>query len=112
MAISDNITNKALAIHNEFLEFQAGNIQDTPIATEVRTKSTAAILEGNQSEAWVSYMELFAQSPQELDHLVPRDKTTSTDLQKARAYLVANGMCSLGTTRTLLNNVGNRLDIA
>jgi hypothetical protein len=111
MAISDKITDKAEAIHDEFLDFQAGKIQSTPIATKVRELSTAAILEGNGSQAWIDYMQLFSSSDQELDHLIPRDKTTSSDLQKARAYLVANGMCSVGTTRQLLNNVGNRLDL-
>lgn len=108
MAISDKISAKALEIHNEFMDFQAGTIQTTPIATEVRTLAMAAIL-GDGSEAWMAYMNLFAETPQELDHLIPHED--SEELQKRRAYLAANGMCSLGTTQTLLNNVGNRLDI-
>jgi len=111
MAISDNISKKALDIHKEFLDFQAKKIEATPIATNVRELSTAAILQGNGSQAWIDYMNLFATTEQELDHLIPRDATTTDDLQKARAYLVANGMCSVGTTRQLLNNVGNRLNI-
>jgi hypothetical protein len=111
MAISDKISAKALDIHNEFMDFQAGTIQATPIATEVRTLAMAAILEGNGSKAWIAYMQQFADTQQELDHLIPNDDTATEELQKRRAYLVANGMCSLGTTQTLLNNVGNRLDI-
>ncbi|HXS00815.1 MAG TPA: hypothetical protein VN724_09595 [Pyrinomonadaceae bacterium] len=111
MAISDNISKKALDIHKEFLDFQARRIADTPIARNVRELSTAAILQGNGSQAWIDYMQLFATTEQELDHLIPRDNTTADDLQKVRAYLVANGMCSVGTTRQLLNNVGNRLNV-
>lgn len=111
MAISDKISAKALDIHNEFLDFQAGTIPSTPIATGVRQLATAAIIEGNGSKAWVAYMTMFADTQQELDHLIPTDDTATEELQKRRAYLVANGMCSLGTTQTLLNNVGNRLDI-
>jgi hypothetical protein len=110
MAISDNIKEKAAAIHDEFQKFQNGEIPDTPIATEVRTKSTQAILKGNKSKEWIDYMQLFAKSTAELDHLIPNDGTTTDELQKRRCYLVANGMCSMGTTDQLPNNVGTRLD--
>ena len=112
MAISDNINDKAAKIHDEFLDFQAKKIAATPIATEVRTKSTEAIHQGSQSQAWVKYMKLFAKSEQELDRLIPgKEENPDPELQKVRAYLVANGMCSMGTTSQLINNVGARLDL-
>ena len=113
--ISDNITAKALAIHEEALAFEAGEIDATPIATEVREKAQEAILNGHQgdpkSEPWITYMSLFATSDVELNRLIPTDGSSDPVRQKARAYLVANGMCSMGTTRNLPNNVGNRLDL-
>lgn len=108
--ISDNIRARAEAIHDEALKFEAGEIPNTPIATETREKSTAAILGGNTSTDWVTYMQLFATSAAELDRLIPRDGTTDPVRQKARAYLVSNAMCSMGTGRHLPNNVGNKLD--
>ena len=111
MPISKNISDKALAIHEEWAKFQNGEIPDTKIATEVREKSTAAILQGNKSQAWIDYMQLFATTTQELDHLIPRDGTTDGELEKRRCYLVAAGMCSMGTTDQLPKNVGTKLDL-
>jgi hypothetical protein len=57
-------------------------------------------------------MELFAGgSTANLDRLIPRDGSDDPDRQIARAYLIANGKCGMGTTRNLPNNVGTRLDL-
>ena len=106
--ISDNINAKAAAIDKEAQEFQKGERDDTPIADEVMAKGIQAILHGRGSGEWITYMSLYAEPP-DLDHL-----TTATDpdpeREKARAYLASNGICAMGTTRNLANNVGNRLD--
>jgi hypothetical protein len=111
MAISDNISKKAKAIHDEFQEFQAGRIPDTPIGTKVQELSCLAILGGNKSQAWIDYMTLFKETAQELDRLIPRDGSTTDPREKARAYLVSNGMCGMGTTDTLANTVDKTLDL-
>ena len=108
MTISANITAKATAIQDEAVAFEAGEITKTPIATEVREKSTAAIIQGQPNQAWKDYMQLYATTDAELNRLVVNDN--NDDRQQARAYLVANGMCSMGTGRRLINGVGNRLD--
>jgi hypothetical protein len=114
--ISDNINDKAEAIFNETLDFQAKLIKTTPIATELREKATAAIVAGqfkdNEPTAdWITYMQLFAKTEQELDQLIPRNGTLDEVRQKARAYLVANGMCSHGTGTNIANGVANNLDL-
>ena len=115
--ISDNITAKAAAINDEAVAFSDGKIDDTPIAKEVDAKATQAILEGQgilpdkPTQAWRDYMSLFSTSPEELDRLIPKDGTTDEVRQKARAYLVANGICSMGTTKFLANNVGTKLNL-
>lgn len=113
--ISDNITAKAAAIHQETLDLQAGIITETPIGTELRVKATAAIFagqfkDGEPTADWVTYMKLFATTEQELAQLIPTNGTTDEVRQKARAYLVANGMCSHGTGTQTGNGVANRLD--
>ena len=113
--ISDNINAKAAAIHQETLKFQAKLINTTPIATDLRLKATAAIIagqfiNGNPTADWITYMQLFATTEQELDQLIPRNGTLAELQQKARAYLVANGMCSHGTGTNLANGVANNLD--
>jgi hypothetical protein len=106
--ISDNINQKALDIDNEAQAFQRGDIQDTPIANDVMQKGIAAILHGRGSAEWTTYMSLYA-APPDLDHLTT-ENDPNVDREKARAYLVSNGICAMGTTRNLANNVGNRLD--
>ena len=111
MAISENITKKAKAIHDEWQDFQAGRITDTPVGKEVQNLAVLAILGGNGSQAWIDYMTLFKETTQELDRLIPRDGSTTDEKQKVRAYLVSNGMCGMGTTDQLLNQVDNKLDL-
>lgn len=114
--ISDNINAKAAEIFQETLDFQAHLITTTPIATELRVKATAAIIagqfnEGDPTADWITYMQLFATTEQELAQLIPTNGTTDEVRQKARAYLVANGMCSMGTGTNIANGVANRLDL-
>lgn len=106
--ISDNINAKALAIDKEAQAFQNGEIQDTPIANEVMEKGIQAILHGRPSAEWTTYMSLYAVQP-DLDHLIT-ETDPDPDREKARAYLASNGICAMGTTKNLANNVGNRLD--
>jgi hypothetical protein len=106
--ISDNIIARAEEVDKEAQAFVNGDIDTTPIADGVVARAIQAILHGRGSNEWTTYMSFFAEG-QDLDHL-----TTTNDpepeREKARAYLVANGMCAMGTTRNLPNNVGNRLD--
>jgi hypothetical protein len=106
--ISDNINAKAAAIDIEAQEFESGQRPDTPIADEVMQKGIQAILHGRPSAQWDTYMSLFAQPP-DLDHLTTTDDP-DPEREKARAYLVSNGICAMGTGKNLANNVGNRLD--
>lgn len=109
MAISDNIQAKAAAIFKEKQDFQAGRITSTPIANDVQTKAKAAILGGNKSPAWVDYMTLFKTTGTELARLIPTDGSNTLD--ETRAYLVSNGVCGMGTTDQIANNVDKKLDL-
>src|SRR5688572_11594062 len=111
MAISDNIAKKAKDIHDEWQKFLAGEIKDTPIGSEVQKLSVLAILGGNKSQSWIDYMTLFRTTTQELDRLIPTDGSTTDEKEKARAYLVSNGMCGMGTTDGLPNEVDKKLDL-
>jgi hypothetical protein len=112
MAISDNINDIAKAIHDEWQKFNNNLIPDTPIATDVRTKSAAAIRSGQGSTEWVEYMRIFSKgNSQVLDRLVPNPADPDPVRQDARAYLVANGMCSMGTTDQIANGVENKLNL-
>lgn len=113
MAISDNIQAKADAIHQEWLEHQADPTKPTPIGDEVQSKAQAAIFGGTTNPDWTIYMSMFASNATELARLVPPVAAPDPDPERlrARAYLVSNGMCGMGTTDTIAENVGTTLDL-
>jgi hypothetical protein len=101
MKISEKVKAKADQIA---AEIQAG-LDPGPKAQEVLDKSKAAIVNGGQSDHWKTYMQLFS-DPADLAKLIPDGSAKDTE----RAYLVSNGMCFMGTTPTLLDNVTTALD--
>jgi len=105
MAISDNVRKKADEIHEEHLKFPEG---PTPIADRVQELAIKAITGGVSD--WVEYMKLFKTTDAELARLIPTGETSDDPRVKARAYLVANGTCGMGTTQHLADNVTITLD--
>jgi len=105
MAISDNVQAKANAIRQEQINSPNG---PTPIGDEVQQKAIKAITGGVAD--WVAYMELFKTNDAELARLIPTDGTSGGPRVQARAYLVANGVCGMGTTVHLADNVTTTLD--
>ena len=113
MTIQANVQRKIDEIEGE-IEARAINPDASITKTqELHDKAMAAMFNGNQSQQWIDYMTLFAGTPTnktELARLIPTDGThTNPDMQEARAYLVANGLCLMGTTTALHENVTNRL---
>jgi hypothetical protein len=103
MSITENIES----VQNEILtevqtDFPEGG---GPRGTEVHQKAVKAIVGG--AADWVEYMKLFADpaKPEQLARLIPTDGTVSDKHQEARAYLVRNGVCLMGTNTDLLRNV-------
>jgi hypothetical protein len=84
------------------------NVPDMPFTTEVQTKAVRAITGGAAERA--EYMDLFAETEEELAHLTAFDDTDQVR-QKARAYLISNGMCGSGSTRHIILNVEDTLDL-
>ena len=109
MAISDKIQELAERVTNE-----ANTNPPSQTAQTLHELATKAIIGG--IEDWVAYMKLFADpaNPAELARLIPTaddpdDKRA--ERQTARAYLVANGMCTDETTGTLQMSVTKKLDL-
>lgn len=108
MAIDDNIKEKRDAMRAERIAKQNNPAAPTPISEEVQSKATKAILGGIAD--YVDYMKLFAKNDAELARLIPTDGTTEPERQRARAYLVRNGMCGHGTGEQILDNVTTTLN--
>ena len=106
MAISDKIQEKAETITDE-----VNATGKSQTAWDLHQLATKAILGG--ATDWVNYMSLFADpaNPLELARLIPTDGTTDDKRQTARAYLVANGMCTDATTPNLQMRVNKDLDL-
>jgi len=111
MAISDNVREITEKIDNE------ANDLNTPLGPDGIRSDTArkvhglamnAILGGMEDR--VRYMMLYAKTIDELARLIPTDGSNSDEQRSARAYLVANGMCTDETTPHTDMGVGKALD--
>ena len=109
MSIRNNVRAVKRRILLEVVE------EDKPFTREVQDKAVAGILNGINSEHGETYMKLFADlpsKPQQLERLMGRDGTGGNPgMQRARAYLFANGPCGTGTVLNFENGVTNELDI-
>lgn len=109
MAISDNVRKVKNGILQDL-------INGTNVFTQnVQDKSSQAILKGfSENPDCVAYMELFKESPAELDRLMGRDGTTGPGHEgkdRARAYLMAAGPCGTDTVTTFDKGVTKILDL-
>jgi hypothetical protein len=107
MAIDDNINQVKLALRAEREALQNDPAAPTPVANNLRAKAEAAVHGG--VVAYVEYMRLFATNAEELARLLPLEQPIDDERQKARAYLVRNGVCTMGTGEMLGDNVLGRL---
>lgn len=78
---------------------------------ELRIQAISAIYGGLTSDAWASYMQNFADTPEQLARLTTR---SGDDLHpyipQARCYLVANATCLPGTDTRMLEGIEGFLD--
>jgi len=107
MSVKEKINAKREAILKEKQQFPNGPFQ---IADEVQEKAMKAMVGGQTSPDWEVYMKLFTSDTKELDRMIPKDNHKEHNRQQARAYLVRNGMCGIGTTWHLADNVTDVLD--
>lgn len=78
-------------------------------AIRLRRKALDAILGG--SKEWVTYMQEFATTPEELARLVPTDGSHTDDgMNDARAYLVAKAPCGTDTVNSFEKTITEVLD--
>ncbi|MBI1761938.1 MAG: hypothetical protein HYR56_10930 [Acidobacteria bacterium] len=74
-------------------------LADKKAAEENRAKSVEAVLGGIDSPAWETYMQQFAETPEQLKRLIGTDGTRNDfTLNVKRAYLAASAVCGPPTT--------------
>jgi hypothetical protein len=110
MPVSTNIVRVMETIDSETEARRQNPTAPTPVSTDVQNKAKAAIFAGRPSNAWTDYMTLFtAGNTTDLARLTATTDTDA-DREKARVYLVSNGVCGINTTGSLIKNVTTRLD--
>ncbi|MDQ3749891.1 MAG: hypothetical protein M3367_12915 [Acidobacteriota bacterium] len=84
---------------------------DTAQGDEIRRKAVDAIMKGEGSKEWRSYMEMFAENEEQLARLIPTDDTKGVyEMDVARTYLLGNGPCGAQTVDRLIYGVDDKLD--
>lgn len=105
MSIKENIKALKLEMLKELLE------SNKPICEKVSKMGLEAINAGKGPGPWEEYMKLFAEPGNHLDRLMARDGTeTDTDMNMARAYLVADGPCTPDTVINFGKGTSDILD--
>jgi len=83
------------------------------VADKLQDEAVEALLGGIGSDAWKTYMQNFADSPEQLARLTAEDPadpaTNDPYVRKALAYLVSNAICGLETVTRLKSRLEDGL---
>jgi hypothetical protein len=80
------------------------------VADNLQDEAVEAILGGIKSDAWRTYMNNFADSPEQLARLTAEDATADDPyVRKALAYLVSNAVCGITTITRLKDRLEDGL---
>jgi hypothetical protein len=105
MTIREKILEKKKTMLMELLS------NDKTTSNQVQELAIAAINAGPGSDAWRNYMELFAENDAQLHRLMAEDGTKGqANMDRARAYLIADGPCGTETVTNFGNNTTVILD--
>lgn len=101
MTILDKIKNK--------IEEEAAD-PTGQVADRLQDEAIEALLFGLGTDAWTTYMNNFADSPEQLKRLTAKDATaTDPYMRKALAYLVSNAVCGVTTITRLKDRLEDGL---
>jgi hypothetical protein len=84
----------------------------SPLGQALNNAAVPALLGGMTSDAWKSYMAVFADNPEQLKRLteVRQDPPEPPYVSQMRAYIVSNAICDVTTTAFLNNRVDAKID--
>jgi hypothetical protein len=84
---------------------------ESPIGKALNEAAVMALLGGFGSDAWKSYMAVFADNPEQLERLtVKQDDDEPFYISQMRAYIVSNAICDSGTNAFTNNRVTEQID--
>jgi hypothetical protein len=83
---------------------------ESAIGAALNRAAVAAVTGGIRSDAWKSYMAVFASNPEQLERLTVEKPGESPYLAQMRAYIVSNAICDAGTNAFTNNKVTKAID--
>jgi hypothetical protein len=85
---------------------------NSTLIADLRKAATEAILSGHEnSEAWDSYMTIFADNPEQLQRLKLADAFQDVDyVRKSTAYLAGGSICTSETMAHLAARIDEKID--
>jgi hypothetical protein len=108
----DNQGEKSMTILDKIKNKIAEEAADTTgqVADRLQDEAIEAVLGGINSDAWKTYMNNFADSPEQLRRLTAKDATADDPyVRKALAYLVSNAVCGITTITRLKDRLEDGL---
>ena len=82
----------------------------SPLSQALNAAAVEAATGGISSDAWKSYMAVFADNPEQFSRLTEPQDGEEAYLKQFRAYIVSNAICTPETNAFLNNRVGNEID--
>lgn len=100
-------------IHTAVVKARIGNDDPgvpSPLSTALNNAAVEALTGGIDSPAWVKYMAIFADNPEQLERLTKPKENEPSYLRQMRAYIVSNAICFPDTNAFLDNRVTKLID--
>ena len=105
-----SILNNLKKIHAAVTAQRVSN-NESPLGRALNEAAVLALLGGFGSDAWRSYMAVFADNPEQLERLtVKQDDDEPFYISQMRAYIVSNAICDSGTNAFTSNRVTDLID--
>ena len=104
MTILKNLKRMHAAVTKDLIN------DDPKLGAKLNNAAVNALTGGLKSEAWKSYMAIFADNEAQLERLtVPKDGELPY-LRQMRAYMVSNAICDITTNGHTNHTVDGRID--
>jgi hypothetical protein len=83
---------------------------ESALGVALNIAAVAAVTGGINSDAWKSYMAIFADNSEQLERLTVQKPNEALYLPQLRAYMVSNAICDVSTNAFTNNRVNERID--
>lgn len=106
MKILDNLKRVHTAVVLD--TYNGGKLQ---LGDRIKNLALKAMKNGIDTPEWREYMSLFADNPEQLEHLSVEQETDPGYLRQFRGYIIGNSLCDAATDTKTGNRITEDIDL-